>query len=158
MHDPLTIYFQRPDTLFGKLVAWVTGSPVSHVFIAVGDKLFIEARLTGVKMFDIVEFNKRKIYATVKYTKFVRNVESRLVLLETSLSLINKHYDYLRSLAYVLKKPLNRTEQYNCVEVIKFALDSFGVRHCVTGKEAPCELMQADCFLTHEWEVNKCQD
>lgn len=158
MHEPLTIYFQKPNSLFGKLVSWVTGSPVSHVFISVGDKLFIEARLNGVKMFDTVEFNKRKVYATAKYKKFVRNVESRLVLIETSLSLINKHYDYLRSFAYMLKKPLNKTEQYNCVEVIKFVLDSFGIWHCVTGKEAPCDLIELECFLTNDWEVKLWHD
>ena len=131
----MKIYLEHSKGFFGRLVSFFTKDKVNHCFLGF-DTLFIEARLTGVKLFDIKEFRKRKIKRVYEYSKAV----DKIALLTSVLYLKNKNYDIWLSVSHLFKKFFNKADRYNCVEVVRYVLNFCDILNYIQDTDKPADL------------------
>lgn len=147
VEKPLTVYLQAPASIFGKMVSIFSKSKIAHTFIHVGDGYYLEADLFGVRLFDESEFKKRKIIEKYQISNtFPLTIEQKIKLLNTVIFLKNKPYDYLLTISFLFKRLLNISGAYNCVETVKYVLDAMNIKHNITSKDKPCDLIKLDGF------------
>jgi len=138
--QPGDLVFVRGNTFFSKLIKKVTGSDITHVALALTDKLIIEA--DGFKRIYI----KKLDYKNYEVVPMNFNID-KFDLYLVCQPYLNKKYDYLNVISLWLKHllkgvfpVLNIKNRYTCVEFVVAVLKDLGFE---INAQTPFELFKA---------------
>lgn len=158
------IIFTYPTNLYGRLIAWATRSPFSHVALYAGDGYIIESNAF---------VRTRQIYRKDFYDEYeimthpTLSEEEREAIVAYAIERIGARYDYLQILAIIIRmitglhiSLFDQPHRYICTELIGKAYASIGVSllpHIPTDSVSPSELRLSYILRLKQRSVSSAQ-
>ena len=114
---PLDILFIKSNHIGGKIIRWWTNSQIDHVELCLGNEKTIGSRPKGgVQIHDFSICNNSG-WVILRPTININN-EQKNKIIEFAKSQIDKKYDWLGILGFVLNSHVNDPKEYFCSEFV----------------------------------------